>query len=132
MTTIELDPADDAPPYEQVKRGIIARIAAGSLLPDDRLPAIRALADELGLAANTVARAYKELEAEGLVVTRGRAGTRIAEGIDPADLPTASGLSSAVVAFATDTVARAARAGLPLDQLAAAVRDEVARVTDAG
>ncbi|HJG79326.1 MAG TPA: GntR family transcriptional regulator [Brevibacterium senegalense] len=132
MPTIELDPADPAPPYEQVRRGIIARIAAGSLLPGDRLPAIRALAGELGLAANTVARAYKELEADGLLTTRRGAGTRIAEGIDPADLPTASGLDPAVATFATEVVARAVDDGLPLDQLAAAVRDEVARVSDEG
>ena len=95
------------------------------------MPAIRALATELGLSAGTVARAYKELEAAGVLVTRRGAGTTIAEGIDPTSLPTASGMDPAVVAFAADAVARARAQGLRLDQLAAAVRDEVARETGA-
>ena len=129
MATLDLDPASTAPPYEQVRLGILDRVASGSLLPGDRLPAIRALATELGLSAGTVARAYKELEAAGVLVTRRGAGTTIAEGIDPASLPTASGTDPAVAAFAADAVARARAQGLPLDQLAAAVRDEVARET---
>ena len=131
MATLDLDPASTAPPYEQVRLGIIDRLATGSLLPGDRLPAIRALATELGLSAGTVARAYKELEEAGVLVTRRGAGTTIAEGIDPGNLPTASGMDPAVVAFAADAVARARAQGLPLDQLAAAVRDEVARETEA-
>ena len=129
MATLDLDPASTAPPYEQVRLGILDRVASGSLLPGDRLPAIRALATELGLSAGTVARAYKELEAAGVLVTRRGAGTTIAEGIDPTSLPTASGTDPAVAAFAADAVARARAQGLPLDQLAAAVRDEVARET---
>ena len=131
MATLDLDPASTAPPYEQVRLGILDRVASGSLLPADRLPAIRALATELGLSAGTVARAYKELEAAGVLVTRRGAGTTIAEGIDPTSLPTASGMDPAVVAFAADAVARARAQGLRLDQLAAAVRDEVARETGA-
>lgn len=131
MATLDLDPASTAPPYEQVRLGILDRVASGSLLPGDRLPAIRALATELGLSAGTVARAYKELEAAGVLVTRRGAGTIIAEGIDPISLPTASGMDPTVVAFAADAVARARAQGLRLDQLAAAVRDEVARETGA-
>lgn len=62
-------------PYEQVREGIRARVTDGTLAPGHRLPPVRALATSLGLAANTVARAYKELEALGVVETRGRAGT---------------------------------------------------------
>jgi GntR family transcriptional regulator len=131
MATLDLDPASTAPPYEQVRLGVLDRVASGSLLPGDKLPAVRALAAELGLSAGTVARAYKELEEAGVLVTRGRNGTRVAFGIDPASLPTASGMDPAVVAFAADAVARARAQGLPLDQLAAAVRDEVARETEA-
>lgn len=63
------------PPYEQVKQQVIDAVDAGTLVPGEKLPPVRALAAELGLAANTVARAYKELEALGVVATRGRAGT---------------------------------------------------------
>jgi DNA-binding transcriptional regulator YhcF (GntR family) len=48
-------------------------------VPGDRLPSVRQLADDLQLAPNTVARVYKELEASGYLVTRGRNGTTVAE-----------------------------------------------------
>src|SRR3954452_17960851 len=67
-------------PFEQVRAQVEARIRSGALAPGDRLPTVRALAADLGLAANTVARAYKELEAAGLVETRSRAGTVVASG----------------------------------------------------
>ena len=67
-------------PFEQVREGLAALITAGRLLPGDRLPTVRGLATDLGVAANTVARAVKELEAAGLVVTGRRAGTTVASG----------------------------------------------------
>lgn len=72
---LTLDPHDGVPPFEQVRDGITARVDAGVLRPGTRLPPVRSLATSLGLAPNTVARAYKELEAVGVVETRGRAGT---------------------------------------------------------
>ena len=65
-------------PYEQVRTQLADAIVAGRLGPGTRLPTVRGLADDLGLAANTVARAYRELERAGLVVTRGRRGTFVA------------------------------------------------------
>ena len=73
-----LDPSSGAPPYEQVRDGISDRVDAGVLAPGFRLPPVRALAGSLDLATNTVAKAYKELEARGVVETRGRAGTFVA------------------------------------------------------
>ncbi len=67
------------PPFEQVRAQVTALVQSGELRPGDRLPTVRALAGELGIAANTVARAYRELEADGLVEGRGRAGTFIAD-----------------------------------------------------
>ncbi|MFI6761363.1 GntR family transcriptional regulator [Micromonospora sp. NPDC050417] len=75
MALIELDPSSPVPPYEQVRARIAALAAAGELTAGSRLPTVRHLAEELGLAANTVARAYRELEQAGLVETRGRHGT---------------------------------------------------------
>jgi len=63
------------PPYEQVRRQVTALVDAGELRPGDRLPPVRRLAEDLGLAANTVARAYRELEQSGVIETRGRAGS---------------------------------------------------------
>jgi DNA-binding transcriptional regulator YhcF (GntR family) len=67
------------PPFEQVRAQVTALVQSGELRPGDQLPTVRALAGELGIAANTVARAYRELEADGLVEGRGRAGTFIAD-----------------------------------------------------
>jgi DNA-binding transcriptional regulator YhcF (GntR family) len=74
---IHLDPDAATPPYEQVRLRIAALAADGTLAAGTRLPPVRALAADLGLAANTVARAYRELETAGLVETRGRNGTVI-------------------------------------------------------
>ncbi|HEX6845303.1 MAG TPA: GntR family transcriptional regulator [Actinomycetota bacterium] len=70
---------DGPPPYEQLRDRVAALIARGRWLPGDRVPTVRALADELGLAPNTVARAYRALEADGWLVGRGRAGTFVAD-----------------------------------------------------
>ncbi|MGN0064049.1 MAG: GntR family transcriptional regulator [Nocardioides sp.] len=72
---IVVDHDGAVPPFEQVKQQVTDAVDSGALAPGDRLPPVRALAAEVGLAANTVARAYKELEAAGVVATRGRAGT---------------------------------------------------------
>src|SRR5690606_28713773 len=57
------------------KAQVLAGIADGTLIAGTRLPAVRALAAELGIAPNTVARAYRELETDGILETRGRNGT---------------------------------------------------------
>ncbi len=63
------------PPYEQLRAQLRLMVSAGQLKPRERLSPIRSLAAELGLAPGTVARAYRELEWEGIVEGRGRAGT---------------------------------------------------------
>jgi DNA-binding transcriptional regulator YhcF (GntR family) len=72
---IAIDPGSSVPPFEQVRTQFAAQISDGSLAAGTRLPTVRQLADDLGLAANTVARAYRDLETAGLVETRGRNGT---------------------------------------------------------
>jgi DNA-binding transcriptional regulator YhcF (GntR family) len=69
------------PPWEQVRDGVIRRIRSGRLLPGDRLPTVRGLAQQLGLAPNTVARAYRALEDEGWLEGHGRRGTFVANSI---------------------------------------------------
>ena len=63
------------PVYEQLRAQIAGHIGAGSLHKGDRLPTVRGLAADLGIAVNTVGRAYAELEAAGLVKSGRRAGT---------------------------------------------------------
>lgn len=65
------------PPYEQIRSQVAALVDSGHLAAGTRLPSVRALAEQLGLATNTVARAYRELEHAGVVTTRGRAGTLV-------------------------------------------------------
>lgn len=72
---ITVDPESVEPPYAQVREQIRAQIVAGELVPGTRLPTVRRLADDLALATNTVARAYRELESIGVIQTRGRAGS---------------------------------------------------------
>jgi DNA-binding transcriptional regulator YhcF (GntR family) len=81
---ITLDAASATPPFEQVRAQLAARIVDGDLVAGTRLPPVRKLAEELGLAANTVARAYRDLEVAGLVETRGRGGTIVSAAGDRA------------------------------------------------
>ncbi|KRC52375.1 GntR family transcriptional regulator [Leifsonia sp. Root227] len=73
-----MDPSATTPPFEQLKSHILSAVASGDAAVGTRLPPVRALADALGLAPNTIARAYRELEHVGVLETRGRAGTFVA------------------------------------------------------
>lgn len=75
---LRVDPRSAVPPYEQLRVQLTQMIATGALAPGDRLPTVRGLAVELGLAPGTVQRAYRELELATLVQTRGRHGTTVA------------------------------------------------------
>ncbi len=79
-----IDAHDATPPFEQLRTQVLAGIADGSLPAGTRLPTVRALAEQLGIAVNTVARSYRELEAAGAIKTGGRAGSFIALSADAA------------------------------------------------
>lgn len=72
---IVIDPASPVPPFEQLRAQLAAQIQDHTLAVGTRLPTIRRLAADLGLAVNTVGRAYRELEEAGLIETRGAAGS---------------------------------------------------------
>lgn len=78
-----VDPRSPVPPFEQIRVQILQLIQDGSMAPENRLPTVRKLAADLGLAPNTVARAYRELELNGAIETRGRHGTFVAAHDDP-------------------------------------------------
>lgn len=65
------------PPFEQIRAQLALHVAAGRLHAGERLPPIRALATELDVSTNTVARAYRELINAGIAEAAGRRGTRI-------------------------------------------------------
>lgn len=73
-----VDPELEIPPYQQVVEQVRAAIERGELPPESPLPTVRQLAGDLGIAPNTVARAYAELQSDGWLVGDGRRGTRVA------------------------------------------------------
>lgn len=110
---IDIDGA--VPVYEQIRSQLAGAIADGQLKVGDRLPSVRALAADLGIAVNTVARAYTELDAAGLIASRRRTGTTVIAG------PSTRNAAPAIAAAAN--LARAARAaGLTVDQAVDLVR----------
>ncbi len=74
---ITVDDSDPTPAFEQIRAQLAGLIRVGSLDSDQRLPSVRQLAKDLGIAPGTVARAYAQLEAEGLVDTSRGGGTRV-------------------------------------------------------
>jgi len=74
---VRIDLDSTTPHYEQLRAQIAALVAAGDLTDGQRLPTVRALANDLGIAPGTVARTYRDLEAAGLVTTRRRVGTLV-------------------------------------------------------
>lgn len=122
-------------PYEQVRREILEQVRTGELRPGDRLPAIRTHAAALGLAAGTVARAYKLLEEAEIILTRRGAGTTIAPGAADRAEREAAGLrrdgqsaaDPALVALFTGPVGEAREQGRRDVEILAAVREALTR-----
>jgi DNA-binding transcriptional regulator YhcF (GntR family) len=81
---ISIDTSSATPPFEQLRVQLMNQIRSGELAGGARLPTVRKLAEDLGLAPNTVARTYRELEADGFIETRGRNGSFITPQGDPA------------------------------------------------
>lgn len=108
MDDIAIDHDSAVPPFEQLRAQIAGLVDRGELAPGTRLPTVRKTAEDLGLAVNTVARAYRELEADGVVVTEGRRGTFVRSAVVDG---TAGGADAARKA-AADYVRTARRAGL--------------------
>ncbi|SDP57949.1 DNA-binding transcriptional regulator YhcF, GntR family [Streptomyces sp. cf386] len=75
---VRVDTTSQVPPYEQIRAQLAALIRTRRLAEGERLPTVRQLAADLGLAPGTVARAYRELEAAELIRTRRGAGTQVA------------------------------------------------------
>jgi DNA-binding transcriptional regulator YhcF (GntR family) len=75
---ISVDASVAAPPFLQIFEQIRALIERGELRPGEPLPTVRQLAGDLGVAPNTVARAYADLRLEGLITTEERRLSRVA------------------------------------------------------
>ncbi len=113
-----IDAHSATPPFEQLRLQVLAGITDGSLPAGTRMPTVRALAEQLGLAVNTVARSYRELEAAGVIETRGRGGTVISLSTDAA----AHAAQEAAAAYASRTRALGISPDAALDYVRAALR----------
>jgi DNA-binding transcriptional regulator YhcF (GntR family) len=113
------DQGSATPLFEQLRRHVADLVAEGTLEAGRRLPPVRSLASELGLAPHTIARAYRELEEAKVVVTRGRAGTVVA----PRDAREEE-LTTAAAAFAAAASAR----GCSLEEAVRLVEKAYARL----
>lgn len=121
LSTVTVDVLDPTPPYEQLRRQLADLIGSGVLSPGDRLPPVRQLAADLGLATGTVARTYRELERTGYVRSRRGGGTRVAPSV-----PSRSTPQRALEEAATIYLARARALGIdPGDAV-----DTIARLAD--
>lgn len=123
---LQVTASDPTPAYEQLRRQLVALILSGAVAPGERLPPLRQLASDLGLAVGTVARTYRELESAGLVASRRGAGTRVLPRTGaPPDAP----LGQALRTSAEELVQRARRLGASDEQVLGAVTDALALPT---
>ena len=113
---ITLDVTGRAPIYEQLCRGICGEIAKGVLQPHDRIPAARVLAKDLGINPNTVAKAYAELERNGVIYSVYGKGCFVAEQKDSAYRRLTEEFRQAA--------REAIRAGVPKQELEAIIQQE--------
>ncbi|QKV97944.1 GntR family transcriptional regulator [Streptomyces sp. NA02950] len=120
---ITVDPDAATAPFEQIRAQIAEQARSGALPVGYKLPTVRGFAEELGLAANTVAKAYRSLESDGVIETRGRHGSFVAAAGDAARRRAAEA--------ARTYVQRAQRLGLDRADALAAVEDALRAGYDA-
>jgi GntR family transcriptional regulator len=116
MRDLVVSTTDPTPPYEQLRRQLADLINSGYMASGERLPPLRQLAGDLGLAVGTVARTYRELESVGLIVSRRGSGTRVAA--RPAQHELADALRRAAEAYLRE----GRRLGARREDLIAALR----------
>ncbi|BCY07142.1 GntR family transcriptional regulator [Actinoplanes sp. L3-i22] len=116
---LRVDTTSPVPPYEQIRAQLAALIEHGVLPARERLPPLRQLAADLGLAVGTVARAYRELELSGLVTSRRGGGTRVA------DVAPSQDRDRLLAEHAAAYVAVARRLGATDEQAVTAVRQSL-------
>jgi GntR family transcriptional regulator len=117
MTLVRLDTESPVPAFEQLRSQLVHAIRTGELAPGTSLPTVRQLAADLGIAKNTVARAYQELEADGLVRGERRNGTIVLGGQQAIDSGAAARLSAATRRY----LAEIAKLGASADDAIAAI-----------
>lgn len=121
---IRVDDADPTPAFEQIRRQIVAHIASGALPVGTKLPPLRQLARDLGVAVNTAGHAYRLLDEAGLIISRRGGGTRVAKlpaETEPVDA-TSSGLAAAASTYLDTATADGASHREALEAVLAEIR----------
>jgi GntR family transcriptional regulator len=116
----DIDPNDPTPLYAQLERAIRLAIATGRLDLGDRLPTVRALAVDLRVNANTVAKVYAELERVGVLETRRGVGTFVAATAEKAGGPAER--ARRLEALARAYLTGAGELGFGVEEAVAAIR----------
>lgn len=127
---VQLDDNSERTIYEQIVAQVQEAIATGRLAAGDRLPTVRELADQLGIAPGTVARAYSELERGNIVISQGVRGTRVAGRPKPALDPLARPVNLA--GLLRPAAVAAFHMGATAEQLRAALDDAMKDIFPAG
>ena len=117
---LRISTEDGVPIYVQIVNQVKYLVAAGRLAPGEEIPPIRALAEQLVINPNTVAKAYHELEREGVVTKRHGSGTFISDNGSPlARRERLRILTQRIDALVTD----ARHMDVPLDEVIDLLRD---------
>ena len=116
MSGFDIDPASNVPVYEQIVDGLRYAIAAGIYAPGEQLPSVRQLAIDLLVNPNTVAKAFRELEREGLTYSRKGLGVFVAKSAPNACRRSRREVVARRIAAAID---EAVRSGLDPDEVRA-------------
>ena len=113
---ITINYKDARPIYEQIKSGLRAMMTSGELRPGGKLPSVRELAVSMAINPNTIQRAYRELENEGVICSVQGKGSFVAEDFSP-DTEKISTLLAAL----DDTVAKLCEAGMNVQDICARI-----------
>ena len=112
MALITISLRGGGPIYLQLKEEVIRLAGEGILQPDEQLPSVRTLARDLGINPNTVAKAYQELESEGIIYSMGGRGSFLS-----GDALATEGVRQEALRGVRQAAEKARRVGVPMEQL---------------
>jgi GntR family transcriptional regulator len=129
MILLDLNAADERPIYGQIADRVKFAVAAGVLRPGEMVPSVREMSKQLVVNPNTVARAYRELQVEGLIEPVRGTGLQVAEGAAERCREARRGFVRSRVRAAID---EARKSAMDLDEIEAILRDEWAKARAQG